>query len=499
MNKIIRPYQKLEELIYKINVLNQSAEMLSWDMSTMMPSGGSKARSEQLSVLNSVIHTMITSPEVSDLLNEIDEDNNLIGWEKSNVKEIRSRWLKASAIDTKLVIAFTRARIKCEAKWRDAREKNNFRSLHQELTELIDLIRETGQAKAQALGLDLYDALLHDFEPGFNSKEIDAIFDDLSNFLPDLTEDVLTYQSHQSKPKEATGFFPIKKQIKLAKLLMGKIGFDFNHGRLDTSLHPFCGGNAEDIRITTRYDENNFTSSMMGVLHETGHAIYERGLPEKWRNQPVGEALGMGMHESQSLLIEMQLCRSPEFLEYVSPYIQDIFSLDAEVANASNLFKLYTQVQPGYIRVEADEVTYPAHVILRYRLEQLLLSGSLSVRDLPDAWNQHMKNLLGIKPPDDKLGCLQDIHWYDGAWGYFPSYTLGAIVAAQIYDTAKKNIGSLNTKIRKGDFSPLLLWLRSNIHSKGRSIGSQELLAQVTGKAIDVQIFKKHLIDRYLK
>jgi len=234
------------------------------------------------------------------------------------------------------------------------------------------------------------------------------------------------------------------------------------------------------------------------VLHETGHALYERGLPKPWRGQPVGEALGMSVHESQSLLIEMQVCRSQGFLEYAAPLIRAAFNGSGAAWEPDNLYRLYTTVAPGFIRVDADEVTYPAHVILRYRLERALIEGDMEVPDIPAAWNQGMERMLGVSPPSDREGCLQDLHWYDGAWGYFPTYTLGAMTAAQLFKAAKKAVPGIEPRIAKGDFQPLFRWLKTNVHAKGSLLPARELLIEATGRALDPEVFKAHLKARYL-
>jgi carboxypeptidase Taq len=252
------------------------------------------------------------------------------------------------------------------------------------------------------------------------------------------------------------------------------------------------------VRITTRYDEADFARALMGVLHETGHALYERGLPAAWRRQPVGEARGMSIHESQSLLIEMQVCRSREFLEFAAPILRDCFGGSGPEWTAENLCRLGTRVARSLIRVDADEVTYPAHVILRYRLERALIADELDLGDLPDAWSEGMERLLEVTPPDDRNGCLQDIHWYDGAWGYFPTYTLGAMTAAQLFDAAKRAVPAIPGAIARGDFAPLLSWLRANVHGLGSRYSTRDILVRATGKPLDAAIFEGHLRARYL-
>ena len=277
---------------------------------------------------------------------------------------------------------------------------------------------------------------------------------------------------------------------------MSKLGFDFDHGRLDESQHPFCGGLPDDVRITTRYDESEVTSALMGVLHETGHALYEAGLPKAWRSQPVGDSLGMTVHESQSLLIEMQVCRSREFLAFLSPLLAEQFG-GSEAFEADNLYKDAIWVERGLIRVDADEVTYPLHIILRYRLEQALLADDLALKDLPGAWNDGMADLVGITPEDDAKGCLQDIHWPGGAIGYFPCYTLGAIAAGQLFDAVQQALPDIQDKIAQGDFSGLLGWLRKNVHERGSTVDMQTLLKDATGQPLVLEPYLAHLERRY--
>ena len=279
---------------------------------------------------------------------------------------------------------------------------------------------------------------------------------------------------------------------------MQKIGFDFSYGRLDVSMHPFCGGAYKDSRITTRYNEKNFIESLMGVLHETGHALYNLGLPEKWKYQPVGDALGTVVHESQSLFMEMQICRSFEFLKFASPFMRKVFNKKGKQWEANNLYNIYTLVKPSFIRVDADEVTYPLHVIIRYKIEKDLIEGNIKVKEIPNVWNMYMNDFLNIKPKNNKEGCLQDIHWFDGTFGYFPTYTLGAIYASQLFSKIKKELPNLNIQIANGKFNHLINWLRSNVHSKGSLSNSEDLVKKVTGEELNIEYFKKHLINRYL-
>jgi carboxypeptidase Taq len=290
----------------------------------------------------------------------------------------------------------------------------------------------------------------------------------------------------------------VAAQEALCRRLSARLGLDFTHARLDRSAHPFSGGTPTDVRITTRYDPADFAQAVLGVVHETGHALYERGLPAAHARQPVGEAAGMAAHESQSLIIEMQAARSDAFLAWLGPELLGAFGGDPAPYAPANLGRLWRRVERGFIRVDADEMTYPAHVILRFRLEQALIGGDLAVADLPGAWNDGLRALLGVTPPDDARGCLQDIHWYDGGFGYFPSYTLGAMAAAQLMAAARRAVTGLDAALAEGDAAPLVGWLRREVHAKGSLLGFQDLLRAATGKPLDPGDFEAHLTARYL-
>lgn len=415
-------YHRLEKRFARISKLGAAAGILGWDMAVNMPPGGAEGRAEQLAVLASLRHEMEAAPEVQDWLIEAEEKSaDLDAWQTANLAEMRRQWVHAAALPADLVEAMTMASADCEMAWRKARPSGDFKAIVPKMENLLKLVREQAAAKADKLDCSLYDALLDMYEPGGKSERITAIFDDLEAFLPGFLGEVLEHQKSKPPVMMPDGPFPVDKQRALGVKLMDTLGFDFDHGRLDISLHPFCGGTPDDVRITTRYDVADFTSSLMGVLHETGHGLYELGLPEKWRHQPVGVARGMSLHESQSLLMEMQACRSPEFIGYAAPLMKETFGGSGPAWAVENMQSLYTKVKPDFIRVDADEVTYPAHVILRYQLEKALIEGDMEVTDLPGAWNEGFKRLLGLTPPSDSEGCLQDIHWFDGAFGYFPT------------------------------------------------------------------------------
>jgi carboxypeptidase Taq len=490
-------YRRLEQRFARMGAINEAAGMLHWDMAAVMPEGGHGARAEQLAVLGVVAHEMMTAPDTVDLLAAAQAEE-LDSWQRANLAEMRRLHTHATALSPELVERMTRARTACEKAWRAARPAGDFAAVLQPLQVVLDLTREAAAAKAEKLRLSPYEALMDEFEPGARIAAITPIFDDYAAFLPDFLGRVLDRQQREGAPIEPVGPFPAATQKALAEKVMGIIGFDFRHGRLDTSLHPFCGGTPDDVRITTRYDEQSFAAALMGVIHETGHALYERGLPEAWRRQPVGQARGMALHESQSLLVEMQAARSREFCAFLSPLLRETYPGNDAAFAPDNLFRLYTRVAPGFIRVDADEVTYPAHVILRYRLEQALVSGDLALRDLPGAWNEGMMQLLGLAVANDREGCLQDIHWFDGAFGYFPCYSLGAMNAAQFYASAAANDPGIPAALGRGDFTPLLAWLRENVHGLGSSLTTAEIVARATGRPLDAGVFRTHLEHRYL-
>ena len=491
------PYRQLETRFRRLAALGDAEAMLHWDWSTMMPSGGAEARAGQLAELAAQRHAILTDPRIADLLEEAGEDDGLDSWQAANLKEMKRLWVHASALTEDLVTALSKASSACETVWRTALPEGDFAAVAPSLGALLELVRESAVTKGEKLGLCPYDALLDAYEPAARSETIDAVFSGLEDFLPGFLSQVLERQAQAPGASIPEGPFPVEKQRRLSVRLMETLGFDFDHGRLDVSLHPFCGGVPDDVRITTRYDENDFASSLMAVLHETGHALYELGLPKAWRGQPVGTAAGMATHESQSLLIEMQVCRGRDFLGFAAPLLSEAFG-DDPAWEADNLVRLYNRVSPSFIRVDADEVTYPAHVILRYELEKAMIAGDLDVPGLPAAWNEGMEKRLGLTPPSDRQGCLQDIHWFGGDWGYFPTYTLGAMAAAQLFQTARDADGAIEDGISRGDFSPLVGWLRANVHGKGSSLTTSELMRQATGRPLDSKAFVTHLKARYL-
>jgi carboxypeptidase Taq len=492
-------YDRLTDRFARIATIGECSSMLGWDAAAMMPAGGGAARGDQLAVLAGLAHAQMTASEVGDELSAA-EAGGISGdpWQAANLDLMRHTYTRATALPADLVEAQARANSACEKVWRDARRESNFAQVRPHLEAVVRLVREAASALAPVVGLAPYDALMDGYQRGVRAADVSSVFAAYETFLATALPAAEARQASLPTPVRPMGPFPIDAQEALCRRLSERLGLDFAHARLDRSAHPFSGGTQTDVRITTRYVESDFTQAVLAVVHETGHALYERGLPAAYARQPVGEAAGMAAHESQSLIIEMQACRTDDFLSWLGPELLATFGGDPAPYQPANLGRLWRRVERGFIRVDADEMTYPAHVILRFRLEQALISGDLTVADLPGAWNDGLRDLLGISPPDDARGCLQDIHWYDGAFGYFPSYTLGAMAAAQLMAAARKAVPELDAALGRGDLSPLLGWLRVNVHGIGSRLEFNDLLRAATGKPLDPADFQAHLTARYL-
>lgn len=493
------PYQRLSERFARIATIGEASAVLHWDASAMMPSGGGRARGDQLAVLAGLQHTMLTETSVGDDLSAAEQALPDCQWHGANLRLMRHAYARATALPADLVEAQTRANSACEQVWRQARAQSDFAAVSPYLTEVVSLTRQAASALAPALGLSPYDCLMDGFQRGVTAADVMPVFDRYETWMRDALPRAEEIQARSGAPAPLGGVFPADRQEGLCRNLAARSGLEAAHFRLDRSTHPFCGGTPTDVRITTRYNEADPAQAVMGVLHEAGHALYERGLPAAFARQPVGQSAGMAAHESQSLIMEMQSCRSDAFLRWLGPELHGTFGGEAGPYDPVNLRRLWRRVQRGFIRVDADEMTYPAHVIMRFRLEIALVGGDLQVADLPEAWRDGLQGLLGIVPPDDARGCLQDIHWYDGLFGYFPSYTLGAMGAAQLMAAARREVDGLDDAIGRGDLQPLLHWLRAKVHGQGNRLGYNDLLAFATGKRLDPADFEAHLTSRYLQ
>ena len=489
-------YIKLKEIFREASLSSDISGILHWDMSTMMPKNSRKQRADQLAYLSKISHEKISSNEVKDLIFEAKKES-LSQNDLHNLKEIEREHKLNSSVPSDLVQQISKISAKCEGEWQEARKKSDFNLIKYTLNELIKLTKEEANILGKVFNLLPYEALVNKFEPGSNINLISNVFDDLQKFLTPLIDIIIEKQKTQ-KLLSIQNKISENQQKEIAEYIMKLIGFDFNRGRLDTSAHPFCGGSTNDVRITTRYNKDNPFSSLDGVMHETGHALYELNLPKKWSHQPVGRSRGMTMHESQSLMIEMQITRSLAFKKFLSKVLKDKFNIMDKSFDAVNLYLLGTNVKKSFIRVESDEVTYPLHIILRFNLERRIFNNELSVSDIPDAWNEEYKRLFDKKVEKDDDGCLQDVHWHAGLFGYFPTYSLGALTAAQFAYQLRNDLPELDSNIEKGKFDDLIKWLKTNIHEKASFFSTNEVLEQVTNSSLNAKYFKNYITNRYL-
>jgi carboxypeptidase Taq len=499
-------YAKLHATFLRIGHLDHAVAMLEWDEAVMMPAAAGGQRADAVASLYGLRHQQYTQPQLQDWFGAAQAEadaGNLSQGQTANLHEMHRSWKRIACLPQDLVEASKKAESASEQAWRSLRAQNDWESFRPKLEAVVALKKEVASVLGAALHLSPYDALIDGFEPGMRCEQVDHLFADLGAFLPMFTEAVLAKQSHEPFVTPI-GPFPVAQQRALGMRLMEAVGFDMAHGRLDTSHHPFCGGVPSDVRITTRYNENDFTSALMGVLHETGHAKYEQGLPHEWAALPAGSARGMAMHESQSLLQEMQVSRGYDFLAFATPIMAECMPEAAARApsafTALNMQLLSTRVRRGFIRVDADEVTYPCHVILRYEIERALFENKITVAQIPEIWNERMQALLGLSTKDNyKDGCMQDVHWPAGLFGYFPSYTLGALTAAQLFTAARDQIPSLEKDLSEGNFKTLNEWLRTNVWSKASLYSGDEILKAATGKSLSTAAFKAHVQHRYLE
>ena len=489
-------YDKLKQIFHEAALSSDIAGILHWDMSTMMPKNSRENRAEQLSYLSKIRHQLISSPNVGKLIENAKEEK-LDNENSSNLIEMEREYIMSSSLPSDLVEKLSKASAKCEGIWEEARKKSDFKIVEPHLEELVKLSKEESLILSDKLHCSPYEALINKFEPQSKEKDIKNIFENLETFLVPLIDQIIQKQSEE-KLISINNLMTVEQQKEIGLYLMKSIGFDFTRGRLDTSQHPFCGGAYQDIRITTRYNENDPFSSLEGIMHETGHAMYELNLPEKWKYQPAGQSRGMAMHESQSLLIEMQITRSKSFKKYLSHILKNKFELKNECWNFENIYKIGTRVNKSFIRVESDEVTYPLHIILRFNLEQKIFNDEIKIRDIPELWNQEYKKLFGKEVDVDSNGCLQDVHWYAGLFGYFPTYSLGALTAAQLASQLRVDNINLDDQIEEGNFTELLKWLKINVHSKASFYSTNDILEQVTNSKLNAKYFEDYIKNRYL-
>jgi carboxypeptidase Taq len=490
-------YNKLVEMLEERSHLGGVMGVMHWDQEVIMPSGAAESRAKQMSALAGVLHEKSTAPEFGELVDRLhgigNGSFNIIEW--CNIEEAKREYDLETKVPKKLVQELAELSSRGHVVWVQARKDNRFADFAPVLQRFIEL--KTQWAKCVFPDLNSYDANIDIFERGSTQERIDPIFATLKK---DLIALIQTIQSSGSRPDNQflQGNFPVVKQKELGRKISKQMGFSFEEGRLDVSVHPFCGGaHPTDVRITTRYRSDNFVESLYAVIHETGHGLYEQGRMQEGWDLPVSEPLTMGIHESQSLFWERMIAQSRSFCSHFLPLFQSVFEGQFDDVSGDQLYDAVNTCEPSLIRVEADEITYPLHIILRYEMEKGLFDGSIQVNDLPEIWNDKMDEYLGVRPPSDTLGVLQDVHWSSGSFGYFPSYTLGAIYACQFFNAMKKEIPDIEEQIAQGHLHPVKDWLNKNIHCLGRLYSVEGLVKKVTGEPLNPHQYMRYLKEKY--
>lgn len=493
-------YTDLCTRLREVATLGSVSALLNWDQETYMPPAGAEGRAEQASLLASIAHERKTDPRIGELIAACEQDTSLTSPESptaANLREIRRDYDLATKLPSDLVADLAKTTSQASEAWKVARAENNFPAFLPWLEKVFALTRRKAECYGTPAGGELYDALLNEFEPGATAREIESIFTPLRPRLTDLVNRV-----RASKTKISTRCLESRidpaAQHALGQWVIARMGFDTQAGRLDTTTHPFCSGIAPgDTRLTTRYRDERFTDALFGTLHEMGHGLYEQGLPKTGESglfgQPLADAVSLGIHESQSRMWENFVGRSKAFWKWLLPKSRKFFGKTLSKYDQRDLYAACNTVKPSLIRVEADEGTYNMHVMVRFELERALFRGDLQPRDLPREWNRRYKDYLGIDVPDDRRGCMQDVHWSFGLIGYFPTYTLGNLYAAQFWEKITADIDDLPKLIGKGQFDALLHWLRENIHRHGKRYRAADLCGRVTGKALSADPLVEHL------
>lgn len=495
-------YEHLKERFSRTIKLGYTVGILMKDMETAMAEGSGNDRIEQIVALQETVHEMIADPQVEDWLNQAEAtQDNLTDMDQRNLVLMRRRWIHQASLSQELASEVSRLESEGQRLHTKYRDSGDWVKMKDWYVHSFKTMRHVAKMKQDALGVATpYEALLDQFNSDINLESLSNQFEFLSKSLKDILSSALEKQEREGDPLPLTGTFPKAQQEELCNRLAEAVGFDFNRGRLFfIAGHPSSGGSPDDSRITTGCDESDFLSAVSSTVHEAGHGMYEQGLPTDWRYQPVGKALGMNVHESQSMVIEKAACKTPEFFELLEREARDAFDRpDDPALSAENLRRLVDRAEPSFIRVDADDLTYPAHVILRFEIEKAIINGEAEPEDIPELWNAKMQELLGVTPNDASKGHMQDIHWPIGAIGYFPAYTLGAMGSAQFFAAACRYNPAIRPEIAKGNFQPLKKWLNDNVHGKGSSLTTDELYRQATGKTLDAQDFTDQLKERFL-
>lgn len=496
--KAKKALEELTVLQKEINLLSSCAALLGWDERTYIPQKGTANRAEQQSLIAGIVHERFTSPKVGELLSEI-ESSDLVSDPLSlaavNVREIRRLYDKQIKIPKSLVEEISRTTTLAEQAWVEARKKSDFPMFSPWLAKVTELRRK--QAEAVGYEKERYDALLDDYEPGETAENLKKVFDGLRKELVELVG-AITSSSKKPDVSILERDYPVDRQEIVGKAASAAIGFNYDGGRLDITTHPFCTTiGPGDVRITTRYNQNHFGHAFFGILHETGHGLYEQGLDPKYVGLPMGKSVSLGIHESQSRMWENLVGRSKAFWIYFFPWLKQVFWESLNNVKLDDFYFAINDVRPSFIRVEADELTYNLHILLRFEIEHAIFAGDLKTDDMPSIWNEKFKQYFEITPPDDARGCLQDVHWSCGYIGYFPTYTLGNLYAAQFFAKAKEELSDLDEQFSRGSFADLLNWLKEKIHKHGMRYRALDLVKQVTGKPLSHEYLMRYLKDKY--
>ncbi|WP_066415995.1 carboxypeptidase M32 [Halorubrum aethiopicum] len=486
-------YDALLERAKRWNAVGSAAGVLGWDQQVMMPEGGTPARSKQLSALSSVRHDMLTDDETAALLDEL-ADADLTDEQAAVVREIRREHERADAVPVELVEQISEASSEALAAWEEAKAEDDFEAFAPHLERHVELKRE--YAEHVDPDRDPYEVLFEEYEPCLSIDRAEAILEELREALVPMI-DAIRESDRDLAVDTFEGTFPTDDQEALARDALETVGYDFDRGRLDVSSHPFTSGNQFDCRVTTRFDESDPLAAVGSTIHEFGHAQYNLGLPQEEWGTPLGESRDLSVHESQSRLWENHVGRSRAFWEHFLPTFQERFP-DTADATVEDAYEAVNQVyEDNLIRVEADELTYHLHIVVRFEIERDLVRGDLAVEDVPETWNDKYEEYLGIRPENDAEGCLQDIHWSHGNFGYFPTYSLGSVMAAQLYAAAESEIDDLEGSVADGDFDPLHEWLGENVHRHGSRYETNELVRRATGEDFSADAFLAYVEGKY--
>jgi len=485
----------LEELLAhfkEYRLLDSIGNLLGWDERTYMPPKGSPHRADQMALIAKLAHAKVTAPRLGELIETVAHPESDAA---VNLREIRRTRDRAVKMPASLVEELARTTTRAQNVWQEARKNDDFASFAPWLDKIVRLKRQEAQAVGYTAAA--YDALLDEYEPGATTAEITQVFSELRRELVPLVERITTC-GRAPRRDILHREFPVDRQVFFGQAAAAAIGFDFAAGRLDTTVHPFCSGiGPGDCRLTTRYNPRFFNEAFFGILHEAGHGIYDQGLAPEHFGTPLGSAVSLGIHESQSRLWENQVGRSKPFWSHFLPRLKQSFPGTLDDVGLDDFHWAVNDVQRSFIRVEADEATYNLHIILRFEMEQALVSGDLPTAEVPAAWNEKFRQLLGLTPPNHAQGCLQDIHWSMGGLGYFPTYTLGNLYAAQFMEQARKDLGDLDASICQGSFASLKDWLNKNIHRPGQRYRPQELCRRVTGRTLSHRPLLDYLWKKY--